>query len=274
MSAPHFLVIGAQKAGTTWLEKNLCQHPEIAAPQHKELHFFDKEENYARGVGWYESQLGEGLSGEFTPNYFWIPSSTEEASESGQALRIPERVYSHYPNVRLIVILRDPVARAISAYYHHIRARRIRPDQSIREVGHRYGILSMGNYARMLKAWQAIFPEEQFHIMVYEEAILQDSELAMKACYRFLGVDSNFHPSGLTRARNRGNSHFLLRMNHACPPLARFLQKYWPGLGSGWNRFRIPVSEGDRTWLRKNYSSEISELEELLGRELPWAREA
>jgi hypothetical protein len=272
MSGPDYLVIGAQKAGTTWLEKNLCQHPQIGAPSHKELHFFDKEENFSRGREWYEQQFGEGVSGEFTPNYFWIPSTAQEVYESGQARSIPERIYTMYPKARFILILRDPVARAKSAYYHHIRARRVRPDQTIREVAHQFGILSMGDYARILKAWWNVFPREQFHIMLYEEAILESPLDAIQSCYAFLGVESGFVPEGLNLRRNRGNSHFLLHMNHKIPPLARFLQKYLPSLGQSWDRFRIEIPEDDLSWMREYYRPGITELEDLLGRSLPWNR--
>jgi len=200
-SGPDFLVIGAQKSGTTWLEKNLGAHPEICTPKHKELHFFDKQDVFQRGQAWYEDQFDrrqkDQLAGEFTPNYFWLPSSKEEASESGQLSSIARRVQERYPEVKLIIALRDPVDRAKSAYYHQIRARRVKPDETLSEVQHKYGIASMGNYAVCLEEWLDAFPRESFHCVVYND-IVQEPLETIQAVYQFLGVDADFVPKEIT----------------------------------------------------------------------------
>lgn len=83
--------------------------PELAATRA----FFDREDNYRRGVRWYEQQFdgarGHRAIGEKTPAYCFVPV-------------VPERINYHLPGVKLIWILRDPVARAYSNYWHHWRS--------------------------------------------------------------------------------------------------------------------------------------------------------
>jgi hypothetical protein len=108
----------------------LRQHPEVYVPKTKELHFFDKEPRYSRGLDWYAEFFagarGEKARGEFTPNYFWTtPDETEKAAGGADNQRRPERVQHALPDLRLVVILRESVQRAVSAYFHIIRERRL-----------------------------------------------------------------------------------------------------------------------------------------------------
>ena len=115
---PHFLIVGAQRSGTTSMFKTLRQHPSVLAPAlQKGIHYFDK--NYDRGSAWYRSHFPlrataarvEGrvgvvpMTGESSPYYMFHPLA-------------PDRIAADLPGVRLIVLVRDPVERAISAYTH------------------------------------------------------------------------------------------------------------------------------------------------------------
>src|SRR5262249_40448697 len=74
MASPNFIIIGAQKSGTTWLARHLRNHPEVFLVR-GEIHFFDKDFNFARGRDWYESQFAAATThraiGEKTPEYLW-----------------------------------------------------------------------------------------------------------------------------------------------------------------------------------------------------------
>ena len=106
---PDFLVIGAQKAGTTALYAYLRWHPGITGPSWKEVSFFDR--HWWRGEAWYRGQFplrGRGrLVGEASPSYLFHPLA-------------PERVHSLVPGARLVALVRDPVARAYSHYQHEV----------------------------------------------------------------------------------------------------------------------------------------------------------
>lgn len=265
---PHFLVIGAQKAGTTWLARHLGAHPEIFTPRHKELHFFDKADNASRGPDWYGNWFADArrsqVSGEFTPNYLWEPTDPAEIAESGHLPGVAARAYAHNPGFRWIAVLRDPVDRAISAYYHHIRARRVRPDERLADVWHRYGIRSMGIYADALRPWLATFPAEQGKIIFFETDLLQRPAETLRDLYTFLEVDTAFRPEGLDKVHNRGNSHFLLHLNHRAPLLARLLQKVHRRFGASWKRFHIPIAADERAALHRFFAPANRELSRVL----------
>jgi Sulfotransferase domain len=115
---PDFLVVGAQRAGTTSLFKALLQHPSFVPPRfRKGVHYFDMA--YDKGWRWYLGHFpnratvdkvaaatgGVALTGEASPYYMWHPL-------------VPERIAADLPNVKLIVLLRDPVERAYSGHAH------------------------------------------------------------------------------------------------------------------------------------------------------------
>lgn len=109
---PGFLIVGAQRCGTTSLFKALIQHPSVRRPfGRKGVHYFDVD--YGRGMGWYRSHFplsqpgSRSVTGESSPYYMFHPLA-------------PARIASDLPGVRLIVALRDPVERAYSAHAHAI----------------------------------------------------------------------------------------------------------------------------------------------------------
>src|SRR5262245_2521823 len=116
MTLPTFLIDGPLKCGTSTLLGYMRQHREIhIAP--RELHFFDRELKYRHGIDWDEDQFAAGPQhravGEKTPGYSFVPKAAE-------------RIHHHLPNVKLIWIFRDPVARAYSNYWHFLRRGRER----------------------------------------------------------------------------------------------------------------------------------------------------
>jgi hypothetical protein len=107
---PDFLGLGVQKGGTTTLQRLLEQHPGAFLPPAKELHFFSL--HYAEGEAWYRQQFAGARPnqrcGEITPYYLFHPEA-------------PARIQRLQPQVRLMVLLRDPVERALSQYFHSRR---------------------------------------------------------------------------------------------------------------------------------------------------------
>lgn len=107
---PDFLIVGAQKAGTTSLYAYLRQHPTIVGAVPKEVHFFDLEENYEKGAAWYESAFRAGFSlfgkrlfFEATPSYLYHKQAAE-------------RIFQYRPDLKIIVLLREPAERAYSSW--------------------------------------------------------------------------------------------------------------------------------------------------------------
>ncbi|HWO75382.1 MAG TPA: sulfotransferase domain-containing protein [Bacillus sp. (in: firmicutes)] len=181
---PDFLIIGAQKCGTTSLYNYLIQHPQVIPAKTKEIHFFDI--HFKNGWEWYCRQFPMALepkenciTGEASPYYLFHPHT-------------PSRILQLMPKVKLIILLRNPVDRAYSHY--HLIARmgketlsfkeairheesRIKPelkkmleDENYQSTDYQYySYLARGRYVEQLKTWMNLFPKEQFLIIKSED---------------------------------------------------------------------------------------------------------
>lgn len=108
-NAPDFLIVGAQKSGTTSLHFYLAQHPHLLGSRPKEIRYFHKDENFKKGRKWYHNSFKnidgkrEFLCFESTPENLYIPNAAQ-------------RIKKEYPGIKIIILLRDPVERAYSAW--------------------------------------------------------------------------------------------------------------------------------------------------------------
>lgn len=217
---PDFLIIGAQKCGTSSLYTYLTRHPAILpaipAPLAKEVHFFDL--NHGKGPAWYRShfptrhhvetasrRLGvRALAGEATPYYLFHP-------------RAPELIAATLPEVKLIVMLRDPVKRAYSHYQHEValgferlpfeealereddrlagEAERMLEDPTYNSFNHQhYSYLARGRYAEQLEVWYSLFPRERI-LVLRSEDFFADPDACFRRVLRFLGLPEISLPS-------------------------------------------------------------------------------
>lgn len=269
MGLPNFLVIGAQKAGTTWISKILEEHPQIFIPKIKEVNFFDKKSNYEKGIKWYEGHFPVDCDkiaiGEATPNYLWVGG----IGERGHLNHIPELVKQHIPDARFIVTLRDPVDRAISAFFHHVRARRISPNSSLFEAGQKYGIIEMGFYYSQLKYWFDVFPENRFLILIYEKDIVESKNETVVKLYRFLNVKDDFHPTRLNTKYNIRWAGASLYLSYCFPMVSKLMDKpRIRGIVDSLPYFRIRIKPDTINRLSRIYVHENRKLERLIKRDL------
>lgn len=185
-----FLYIGAPRSGSTWLYGALDQHPEIWVPHNKEVHFFNErmpfpyEYKYPRGIDYYKKYF-EGAPhgsqlGELSPFYYYDPKAAE-------------RIYSHFPNVKIIAFLRNPVDMIHSLY---LRMRRLYSRESTfeHELMKHPNLIDLGCYYRNLLPYFDRFPPENLYIQVYENAF-EDEEMLCESVYKFLSVDKSFRPN-------------------------------------------------------------------------------
>jgi hypothetical protein len=196
---PDFLVIGAQRCGTTLLHQLLDRHPEVYVPKHrKEIHFFD--DHFDRGEKWYRGffpvdRAGLRAMGEVSPSYL-------------ADARVPERIYQFDPAIRLIALVRHPIDRLWSAYHHLAR---IEGDtRSFTEFIHQdVDALDRGNYAAQLSRFADKFAANQLLVVVLEE-FLRDPAVQLLAIQRFLGLREpwNIDPGAL---EERVNANFGTR---------------------------------------------------------------
>ena len=198
---PDFLVLGAQKAGTTALYEYLRRHPQISGPSWKEVSFFDR--HWARGESWYRGNFpnvartrGKHV-GEASPSYVFHPLA-------------PRRVQEVVPEARLIVLVRNPVDRALSQYNHEValgreplpfeealdeEEERLRGEQERMAADPRYfsrewwnhTYKARGRYAEQLERWLAVFPREQLLVLPSDD-LGSDPARAHAQVLEFLGA--------------------------------------------------------------------------------------
>ena len=284
MKKPEFLIIGAQKCGTTWLWEMLKQHPGTDLPERKEIHFFGSAELYRNGKDWYYSHFQglnpSKLTGEASTTYFfdrvpyWHNPSDKLEFDAGLA-PIPDLVTKELPEVKVIIMLRDPVKRALSAFKHLIRVRLLSPTKSLRKAAvqlPKKRILSYGLYARYIRLWLQYVPAERMKVLVFEEDVIRHSEKTLADVYGFLGLDTSFRPTGTSKSVNKSMGWTELVLSYYGRDLAkRFLKKNNVSpLLSRIDPFLGPFLIGDKDieFLRDYFLPMKGELEELLGRSL------
>jgi hypothetical protein len=221
-SLPDFIIIGAQKSGTSSLFEYLCQHPQLVPSYVKEVHYFDgglnpNIDNFEKGEAWYRAHFPltrainpHSKTFEASPLYLFNP-------------RAPERIFRLIPEVKIIALLRDPTARAISHYFHEkrrgreslpifeaLRLEEKRLESVVREEDYKSDIFihhsykSRGLYKQQIERFLGYFPWHQIFLVASEELFRQPEE-PVRRIFEFVGVDPNFKVSDL-RARNVAHS--------------------------------------------------------------------
>ncbi|XP_049866907.1 heparan sulfate glucosamine 3-O-sulfotransferase 5 [Pectinophora gossypiella] len=194
---PQALIIGVRKCGTRALLEMLYLHPMVQKAS-GEVHFFDRDENYALGLEWYRSKMPLSFKGQITieksPSYFVTPE-------------VPERVRAMNASVRLLLIVREPVTRAISDYtqlrsratpsapappghpvpdavkpFEHLA---IAPDGSINIA---YRPIAISLYHAYLHRWLEVFPREQI-LVVNGDQLIEDPVPQLRRIEKFLGLE-------------------------------------------------------------------------------------
>jgi hypothetical protein len=214
---PDFLIIGAQKCGTTFLYHLLCQHPYVEPATTKEVHFFDT--NFAEGVQWYRSHFSppsqqDGrkiLTGESSPYYIYHPHAARRAAKV-------------VPRAKLIALLRNPVDRAYSDYNHKFREARehlsfeeaieaeedrlrgekekLLADEDYHSPKYRkYSYLSRGIYVDQLVEWDRHFDRDQLLVLKSED-FFENPRESYERVLGFLGLP--MWQAGASGQRNEG----------------------------------------------------------------------
>ncbi|WP_347375013.1 sulfotransferase [Aequorivita sp. Q41] len=214
-SLPDFLIVGAQKAGTTSLFYYLSQHPQIVSPYKKEVHYFDgglnpKVDTYKKGEKWYRSNFPlkpkskKIKTFEASPLYLFNPLA-------------PKRIKELLPNVKIIILLRDPVERAISQYHHEnkkeewdnspiVKAMQMEEERMKTALESKdykskefikYSYKARGKYAEQIERYFMLFPKSNILILESDQFFQKPQEV-LKKILSFVEVDDQYEFKNLT----------------------------------------------------------------------------
>ncbi|MFW9887110.1 MAG: sulfotransferase domain-containing protein [Candidatus Thorarchaeota archaeon] len=234
-----FLVIGAQKAGSTLIHKFLLDHPAVSTPDQEIPYFEDPNYNpdqiMATLLKLFQKASKNKIKGIKRPDYLARPEC-------------PSRIARHLPNAKLIVTIRNPIDRAISAYFHHMRNGfiPIRPlDEGIQNIKNgvyikRYPrsqeIIEYGFYHKHLSRYLEFFSPNQILVTQLVNFKSNPHE-SVKQLYDFLEVDSSFIPKSLENRQNPGV--YDLRRLKIISLINRLTYRYHSGMA--WRELRPDI---------------------------------
>lgn len=267
-----FIVIGAIKAATTWLQAQLQHHPDITIPE-IEPHFFTRE--YERGWEWYRSLLPDSkatgtLWGEKTADYFAKPEAAE-------------RISSAYPDVKLVLQLRNPIDRAYSDYKMLFRRGTVGgpPEDYLSSLDNpQPRFLNDGLYAQHLRRWLGLFQRENILIFTFDDVRTQPEQTIDAVC-NHLGARTQCDPGVMTRKFNDSGERLLpLPVRKLLKPLKPIVRPLRNSAIFQRTHAQFakeveypPLSDELRQSLANFYSQDIQELGKMLGRDLShWLR--
>jgi hypothetical protein len=191
---PTLFLIGAQKAGTTSLANYLDEHPSICLADPKEPHYFTN--NWKNGEDWYRSRYkGKESSAillDASTSYTMARLGESEHVGGNPYFQVPERIHSMAPEARFIYMLREPVARTYSAYWHSVRngaEKRSFEEAVINDINDNNYYLRPSNYWAQLERFLRVFPASAFLVLLFED-FKNDYSRELRRCFEFTGVDT------------------------------------------------------------------------------------
>lgn len=266
-TTPDFIIIGAQKAGTTSLFQYLGQHPEILPPKEKELAYFAW--NRGKGLNWYlnnfpkKTEKVDKLTFEGTPAYIYLEKS-------------PKLISKLFPDIKFILILRDPVERAYSHWQFYHESKFVREQQlNLRDkrsfedaindelkkerIRWHSRYLDRGKYAQQIRNWYRYFEKDQILILESKNFKEQPKE-TLQQVTQFLGISNYYEKYFFENKGEEGLKKSVDKTN------GETLKKY------NINKYKNNLNKDTKEKLRGYYRPFDEELEQLLGRELSWMK--
>ena len=285
---PNFLVVGAQKSGTTSLHHYLYDHPDIYLPEQKETKFFVDDERYIKGIDFYETEYfsgwkGEKAAGEVDPDYMFFEQGFE-------------RIKKHFniDELKIIFIFRDPVERAFSHYLMTYRrgleklsfeeALDQEQDRIKKDYYHmmHYSYQVRGRYYTQIKRILEVVKKEKILFLLMDD-LKENPDRILKECFSFLGVDEDYRPENLDQTYHKAEiprsttllSHIqresiakkMFRIILPWKDLRLWIRKKLISLNETGN-ISLELDEKTKHMLYESYQGEISGLSRIIGKDL------
>ena len=248
LQLPHFLILGTQKGGTTSLHHLLKRHPGIFLPDVKEVHYFSQHSE--KPLAWYASHYQEAspiqIRGDITPFYLFH-------------CKAPQRIREALPHAQLIALLRDPVERTLSQYFHARRhgyetlnleealeaehSRLSGAELVVKHAGgnhysyQKHSYVKRSRYDEQLKRYRRFFPEQQLLVLRSEDLFDKTAE-SWAQILSFIGAQALTLPGDLPHSNAGGgeaqqvSTEIRQRLREELAPTYQWLEHHygisWP----------------------------------------------
>jgi hypothetical protein len=275
---PGFFIIGAMKSGTTSLHQYLAQHPDVFMSEPKEPGFFVEELMWSRGLNWYLGLFagagGACVLGESSTHYTKLPTYQGVA----------ERIRHFNPDACFVYVMRDPLDRMVSHYWHNVRTLHLEAErrpfaQAVRED---VTYAAYGDYAMQLEPYLSLFGRNRVLTLTFEALVAEPARVVSDVC-TWLGLpDSvpadvfarrwNARPERVVKARGNGLLN-RLRFSRMWDRLAPLVPERVRRLGAELAEEAVVPEATDLTpeleELRPRVLAQVETLMALLGRSFP-----
>ena len=292
---PNVFLIGAAKSGTTSLSFSLASHPEVYLPFRKEPNFFGRDADFRKGIDWY------------IDTYYKVDKSFRIRVDASThylywSTKVAPRIKSVYAdkNVKFIAILRNPVHRAYSLYWHLVRDKietltfeeaLKREDERLSRNGIEfegrgdqiYGYFKGGCYASLLYPYLNLFSREQILLLLYED-LKNNLNKLLGDLFEFLEIDEStslkkFSSNKATTTRSTMIHNFLTKPNKfkkvlkpyydaIFPFKTRYMIRNWV-FNKNLRQISYPKMKSEtREFLTLRFLPEIKRLEDIMERDL------
>lgn len=272
VNEPSFILIGAGKAGTSFVFEMLRHHQEIFWSTPKEVNFFSFDRNYEKGWEWY-CQHFEGADeakaiGEGSPSYSSIFEQT------------PQRMARHIPNAKLIYTVRDPIERIRSHYMQFLQQPPTHGtwvpndiNEAVKTVPH---LVGASRYWHWLQAYGRHFSQDQ-SLVIFAEDMRADPDAVLNCCFKFLGVDPNQFSADTARRvnpwQNLKRDRFILKLLRQWSGLKTLLgatpgplKTWFEPLLQTYQKRRPELTEETRQWLAETLREDAYQLLDFCGK--------
>lgn len=269
---PNFLIIGAMKAGTTSLFAYLKTHPEIYMPTNKEPNFFSDENVRTKGIKWYESLFNAGKDckaiGEGSVNYSKYPHYK----------KVPERIHSFFPDMKLIYVLRSPIERIYSHYLHNIYAG-IEEESLEKALIDRPLYIQTSLYHSQIEQYLKYFHKDNILIFLLDD-MKSDSLKVVQTVFDFLDVFSSYVPPNIQEIKHqtklkKGKDNTFMQILRKMPfyhHLADFVPENIKATSSIILKSKLsepnPLTDEVFNWLINQIKTDVDKLSAFLERDL------
>lgn len=207
MSFPNVgYVIGAEKSGTTTFTDLLTQHPSVSVSNPRDCDYFTR--NYGNGIDWFKARFDhsdERFCVDVSLSYSNFPVTESKQKKVGHLpeVGVPKRIKQTSPNAKFVYIVRNPVARSYSSYWHAVRNgrqdKKVKLEEAVKQQPH---YLDFSDYYGQIEPYLEYFDLESFHFVVFEEMIA-DPVAAVQGCLRFFGVEGAEYPLQISQPKNK-----------------------------------------------------------------------